>query len=98
MCGICGFIGQPQEGLIEKMTRVMVHRGPDDEGFYQNSTAGVALGMRRLSIIDIASGNQPIFNEDSKIVIVFNGEIYNYQELRRSLTEKGHYFKTYTDT
>ncbi|MBR6384516.1 MAG: asparagine synthase (glutamine-hydrolyzing) [Ruminococcus sp.] len=99
MCGIVGFtnsIGNAEKTLGDMMDRIK-HRGPDAEGKYIDSD--IALGHRRLSIIDTGeSGNQPIFNEDGNIVIVFNGEIYNYRELRESLREKGHVFKTNTDT
>jgi asparagine synthase (glutamine-hydrolysing) len=78
------------------MCDTIAHRGPDDEGFYTNGTIG--LGMRRLSIIDLDSGQQPISNEDGSIWIIFNGEIYNYQALRNELKDKGHVFKTYSDT
>lgn len=99
MCGIAGIINKskpaPKE-IIQKMCDVMKHRGPDEEGFYIKSN--VALGMRRLKVIDISSGSQPIFNEDKSVVVIFNGEIYNYQELRESLIKKGHRFYTYSDT
>src|SRR5207253_97958 len=78
------------------MCGVMAHRGPDDEGVYIGD--GVAIGMRRLSIIDLSNGDQPISNEDGTIWIVFNGEIYNYQELRRDLQKRGHTFRTASDT
>lgn len=93
MCGICGFTGKPDNAVLKKMTDSIVHRGPDDEGFY--SDGKINLGMRRLSIIDIATGKQPIHNEDENIWTVFNGEIYNFQELREGLGQKGHEF--YTD-
>src|SRR5215467_4264902 len=103
MCGIVGtsgpeLIGDPaaSRDLIARMCGIIEHRGPDDEGHYLES--GVALGMRRLSIIDVASGRQPISNEDGSIWIVFNGEIYNYQELRRGLQRRGHTFRTASDT
>jgi asparagine synthase (glutamine-hydrolysing) len=101
MCGIAGFIdnecGQNEaEHLIDRMCKVIRHRGPDDQGGWVEE--GVALGMRRLSIIDISGGHQPIFNEDGSILIVFNGEIYNYQQLRMELQEKGHHFQTNSDT
>ena len=87
MCGIAGIIrwdGRPVlEHEIRAMCGAMVHRGPDDEGIYLGD--GVALGMRRLSIIDLEGGHQPISNEDGSVWIVFNGEIYNYRELRREL-------------
>ncbi len=78
------------------MTDLLIHRGPDDEGFYVDGPLG--LGHRRLSIIDIAGGRQPIFNEDGTIAIVFNGEIYNYLELRRIVEGRGHKLKTKSDT
>ena len=79
------------------MMNTIIHRGPDSEGKFYDSDA--ALGFRRLSIIDITeSGNQPIYNEDSTKVLVFNGEIYNYQELRDDLIKAGHVFKTHTDS
>src|SRR3989442_948825 len=100
MCGIAGIIrwdGRPGvEQDIRAMCRMMVHRGPDEEGIYVGD--GVALGMRRLSIIDLAGGQQPVFNEDGSVCIVFNGEIYNYQELRRQLERAGHTFRTASDT
>ncbi len=101
MCGICGIIGtkisQPvDKDTLLKMTRVMKHRGPDEQGIYYCGSVG--LGSRRLSIIDLAGGRQPIANEDESLWIVFNGEIYNYRELRRYLEKKGHTFRTQTDT
>jgi asparagine synthase (glutamine-hydrolysing) len=96
MCGICGYLGIAEEGLLERMTRCIAHRGPDDEGIYKAD--GVGLGMRRLSIIDVAGGQQPIENEDGSLVIVYNGEIYNYRPLREELLAKGHQFRTQSDT
>jgi len=100
VCGIAGIVrwdGQPvREDEIRAMCGVMAHRGPDDEGVYIGD--GVAIGMRRLSIIDLNNGFQPISNEDGSVWIVFNGEIYNYQELRRDLQRRGHTFKTASDT
>jgi len=99
MCGIAGIVGknfQEKDKVIEKMTDMMIHRGPDDEGFYCDND--VALGMRRLSIIDLSQGGQPIFSEDGNLVIIFNGEIYNYKELKSGLLERGHKFKTNSDT
>lgn len=98
MCGITGFIGgasYPHE-VIERMTEVITHRGPDDFGFFE--TDGATLGFRRLSIIDLGTGHQPIFNEDGTLVITYNGEVYNYQELRAELEAAGHVFSTKTDT
>jgi asparagine synthase (glutamine-hydrolysing) len=82
--------------LVKAMADTILHRGPDDEGYYVSGPIG--LGFRRLSIIDLSSGHQPISNEDGSVQIVFNGEIYNYQELRAFLLSKGHVFKTHTDT
>jgi asparagine synthase (glutamine-hydrolysing) len=100
MCGIAGIVrwdGAPvPEADIRAMCSAIVHRGPDDEGVYLGD--GVALGMRRLSIIDLEGGRQPISNEDGTVWIVFNGEIYNYQELRRDLERRGHRFQTDSDT
>ena len=100
MCGIAGIVrwdGAPiPEREIRDMCSAIVHRGPDDEGVYLGD--GVALGMRRLSIIDLEGGHQPISNEDGSVWIVFNGEIYNYAELRRDLEQRGHVFKTDSDT
>lgn len=97
MCGICGYAGPvPDGGLLRRMTDAITHRGPDDEGLYLNGPVG--LGMRRLSIIDVASGRQPIQNEDGSLTIVFNGEIYNYKALREDLIKKGHRFTTRSDT
>lgn len=95
MCGIAGFVGQGDREILKKMTDAIYHRGPDDEGFFINENAG--LGFRRLSIIDLSTGHQPIFNEDKTVAIVFNGEIYNYLELKKNL-EPRHKFYTATDT
>ncbi len=101
MCGICGIygftgLGLEAEVITKKMCSVMVHRGPDDEGFYSDEK--VSLGMRRLSIIDLVSGHQPISNEDKNVWVVYNGEIYNFPELREQLIQKGHIFATRSDT
>src|SRR5277367_1122697 len=82
------------------MTQAMVHRGPDEDGFLANDprVPGLALGMRRLSIIDLAGGQQPIWNESRNVVVVFNGELYNYQELRQRLILAGHRFTSNSDT
>jgi len=93
MCGICGFTGKSDKSILKKMTDTIVHRGPDEEGFYSGER--VNLAIRRLSIIDLESGQQPIHNEDKSLWTVFNGEIYNFQGLRKNLKEKGHKF--YTD-
>jgi len=106
MCGIAGFVeadaaaaplcGDARRDLIHRMCDVIRHRGPDDEGVFVDR--GVAIGMRRLSIIDLSTGHQPIHNEDRSIWIVFNGEIYNFPALRRELEDAGHRFYTNTDT
>lgn len=97
MCGICGFVGEGGAERLNRMVATLVHRGPDEAGAWVGE--GVALGMRRLSIIDVATGHQPIFNEDDTIGVVFNGEIYNFVELRRELLEQGHRFRTdHSDT
>jgi len=96
MCGICGYIGINEEGLLEKMMAALSHRGPDSEGKFQDSDVG--LGHRRLSIIDVSGGRQPIENEDGSLVLVCNGEIYNYQGLREDLLRRGHRFRTNSDS
>ena len=96
MCGICGFSWN-DEALIRRMADRIVHRGPDQEGFF--CTDGMSLGFRRLSIIDLSeNGSQPMFNEDNTVCLVFNGEIYNFQELRPQLEAKGHRFRSHTDS
>src|SRR5947209_2821859 len=82
--------------LVKTMADTIHHRGPDDEGYYVSGQIG--LGFRRLSIIDLSGGHQPLSNEDGTVWIVFNGEIYNYQELREHLLSRGHIFKTQADT
>lgn len=97
MCGICGMAGPgASRPLVEAMTRSIAHRGPDGAGFYE--APGVALGHRRLSIIDLAQGDQPMRNEDGSIWVIFNGEIYNFIALRRDLEGRGHRFRTHCDT
>jgi len=101
MCGIAGIYNyateEPVDGTtLRRMTDLLTHRGPDDDGFYVEGPVG--LGHRRLSIIDVAGGRQPIFNEDGTIAIVFNGEIYNYLDLRRIVEARGHRLKTKSDT
>ena len=98
MCGFCGFAGVPHDdsaAIIGPMMDRIVHRGPDSAGTYFGED--VTLGFRRLAIIDLDGGGQPLYNEDSSLVMVFNGEIYNYRQLRDSLLEKGHIFATATD-
>src|SRR5437660_1665889 len=101
MCGIAGFLNLAEsraqaEQLIERMCEVMRHRGPDAQGCWCDQT--MALGMRRLAIIDRAGGQQPLFNEDDSVLVVFNGELYNYRDLREQLQRRGHRFGTLSDT
>jgi asparagine synthase (glutamine-hydrolysing) len=101
MCGIAGVVGERNDStidhpLIHRMCQTIVHRGPDDEGIFVKNGSG--LGMRRLSIIDVSGGHQPVFNEDRNIWVVFNGEIYNFRELRQELENRGHRFRTHSDT
>src|SRR5215472_13538232 len=101
MCGIAGKVnfdrGEPVEReMIVHMARSIAHRGPDDEGFFISGPIG--LGFRRLSIIDLAGGHQPMSDKEETVWIIFNGEIYNYKELRAELRNKGHQFRTNSDT
>jgi asparagine synthase (glutamine-hydrolysing) len=102
MCGICGVVYSerdrlPPEGLLPRMTRILAHRGPDDQGLVEEG--GVGLGHQRLSIIDLSpAGRQPLANEDGSLLIVYNGEIYNYRQLREDLLRRGHTFRSRTDT
>ena len=94
MCGIAGIVARDGEVIdaeqVRRMTDAIVHRGPDDEGILAEGNIG--LGMRRLSIIDLAGGRQPIYNEDRSVCVVFNGEIYNFPKLRDELESRGHRF------
>ena len=101
MCGICGQYNfknnQPvARDIIERMTNTIVHRGPDDEGYHISGSLG--LGFRRLSIIDLQGGHQPMSDEERSVWIIFNGEIYNYPELRKELISYGYKFQTKSDT
>src|SRR2546423_6990984 len=101
MCGICGLISldgttPPDRSVLAAMNATLVHRGPDSDGLVVDGPAGLAA--RRLSIIDLAGGDQPIANEDGRIHVVQNGEIYNYRELRSGLERRGHSFSTHSDT
>lgn len=101
MCGIAGILefgedGHVDSGVLRRMCDVMAHRGPDDDGFFMQGRIG--LGMRRLSIVDLATGQQPITNEDRSLWIVFNGEIYNHRTLREQLIARGHRYRTQSDT
>lgn len=100
MCGICGFVASQQEtverALLDEMNNSMRHRGPDGAGMFVHENVGLA--MRRLAVIDVAGGGQPVFNEDESVALVFNGEIYNFQKIRSELQERGHRFRTRSDT
>lgn len=98
MCGIAGVLGQKEktEKIIDEMVKIISHRGPDDQGLFTDDL--FSFGMRRLSIIDLGGGKQPISNENDTVTVVFNGEIYNYQSIREDLQKKGHIFKTDSDT
>ena len=96
MCGFCGFINRKEKNVIKDMTDAIAHRGPDDESYYKDEN--IAMGFRRLSIIDLKGGRQPMSNEDDSMVITFNGEVYNFKILKEDLIKKGHIFKTNADT
>ena len=102
MCGINGIFSFQEidlSSIIKKMNALITHRGPDDEGVYVHANKKIALGMRRLAIIDLSTGNQPMYSEDKNLVIVFNGEIYNFKEVKQELI-KNHQvtFNTNSDT
>jgi asparagine synthase (glutamine-hydrolysing) len=97
MCGICGFVNYKNDELLRGMAARLAHRGPDEDGFFSDGER-VSLGMRRLKIIDLATGSQPISNESGTVTVVFNGEIYNFKELREELEGRGHRFRTASDT
>ena len=101
MCGVAGILNRDRDKPIDpefliKMALVQSHRGPDQSGEYIDN--GVGLAHRRLSIIDLSSGKQPLTNEDGNVIVTYNGEIYNYQELMADLKARGHHFKTRSDT
>src|SRR5436309_589218 len=101
MCGIAGILHQDQarpvdHDALRRMTRALSHRGPDGEGYYVKGNIG--LGHRRLAIIDLTTGDQPMYSPDGRVAVVFNGEIYNYLELRQELKNLGHEFVTTSDT
>src|SRR5580700_7441521 len=100
MCGICGAIGfdskEAGEIVVRRMLAAIVHRGPDEEGILV--TPSVVAGTRRLSIIDLPGGSQPVWNETGTLAVVYNGEIYNFRELRKELEAAGHTFRTRSDT
>src|SRR5712692_4531861 len=101
MCGIAGIFdlrgrAEIDRGLLRRMTGNLEHRGPDGDGFHHGP--GIGLGYRRLAIIDLAGGNQPLYNEDGMVCVVFNGEIYNFQPLIAELIALGHFFSSRSDT
>src|ERR1039457_1104100 len=101
MCGIAGIFefgekAHVDSGVLRRMCDVIAHRGPDDDGFFTQGRIG--LGMRRLSIVDLSTGHQPISDEDGSITVVFNGEIYNHRSLREELITRGHRYRTQSDT
>src|SRR5258708_32230346 len=101
MCGICVIVNFARlekfpEEIVHRMNETIVHRGPDDEGVYCGE--GIGFGFRRLRIIDLSGGHQPISNEDGRLWVMLNGEIYNYPELRHELEVRGHHFTTRSDT
>ena len=99
MCGFCGFVDTELENkkpVLSAMMDKIIHRGPDSDGQFIDDSA--ALGFRRLSIIDLEEGSQPLYNTDKTLVLTFNGEIYNYQSIRDNLIQKGYVFKTHTDS
>src|SRR5919198_1589139 len=102
MCGIAGIMSVDDKPValeeLQAMCDALAHRGPDDEGFYLGRAERVGLAMRRLSIIDLKTGRQPVHNEDGMVWVVFNGEIYNFRDLRHTLEQRGHVFSTATDT
>ena len=101
MCGIAGIVDIVSsrsicEETLSRMTATLVHRGPDGVGYHIDS--GVGFGHRRLSIIDLAGGHQPLYNEDRSVVVTYNGEIYNFHEIAKELKARGHVFRTHCDT
>ena len=99
MCGICGFVGLGSRGDLARMMTALIHRGPDGQGQFVDEAARVFLGHRRLAIVDIPGGKQPMWNEDGQVGVVFNGEIYNHAELRDTLIRCGHRFASdHSDT
>src|SRR5215471_12126222 len=99
MCGLAGFVGRGDRRNLSAMTRALAHRGPDAESVFIDEDSRVHLGHRRLAIIDVTGGHQPLWNEDSSVYVIFNGEIYNHNELRAELVARGHVFRTsHSDT
>ena len=99
MCGLFGSIGHHiEKEQLQTVFAALKHRGPDEEGMYFSPNGDVVLGHVRLSIIDLNSGKQPIFNEDKSLVVICNGELYDFEKIRRDLTQKGHHFSTLSDS
>jgi asparagine synthase (glutamine-hydrolysing) len=101
MCGIAGVVNLKaptaiEPAIVERMANALFHRGPDEDGYLQ--APGLSLASRRLSIVGLQDGRQPIFNEDRRVAVVFNGELFDYQEMRRDLEAHGHVFRTHCDT
>jgi asparagine synthase (glutamine-hydrolysing) len=97
MCGIAGYLdlrgeGRVEEGILHRMADALVHRGPDSRGYFVEENVGI--GIRRLSVIDLEAGDQPLYNEDGSLVLSCNGEVFNYRELKSKLQKKGHSFRT----
>lgn len=97
MCGIAGFVGNWGESALHRMNEMLRHRGPDDNGHYHDSDSGIGLAHTRLSIIGVETGHQPLTDTDGSVIVIFNGEIYNYREIRRELEAKGYHFRTESD-
>ena len=95
MCGIAGFVGNGDRSVLSSMTAALSHRGPDGHGDYCDETRGLFLGHRRLAIIDVSGGHQPMWNETGTVAVIFNGEIYNHRDLRAELQALGHVFATH---
>src|SRR6476659_3951308 len=98
MCGICGRTDDPAAQSVSAMNHAMVHRGPDDEGVYTDKEASFSFGARRLSVIDVEGGHQPLANEDGTVWAALNGEIYNHPRLQQLLRDRGHKLTSGTDT
>src|SRR4051794_7279461 len=98
MCGIAGATKDHEGRAVQAMAATLRHRGPDDEGLHCDPRSGVAIGARRLAILDLPGGHQPLSNEDGSVWVAFNGEIYNYAQLREQMQARGHRFATNCDT
>jgi len=98
VCGIVGLYGETSTEVLDRMLECITHRGPDGEGSFALPEDKIAMGARRLSIVDLKGGSQPVSNEDGTVHVVFNGEIYNHEQLRADLTDRGHRFETRCDT